>query len=110
MRASDLPEGSARGFDPQAAGRDAFFVVRHEGRLHAWRNACPHVDGAPMAWRRDAYLSADGRLIVCAAHGARFDIASGVCVLGPCVGQALTPVRVAVTAEGDVVLDDVLWP
>lgn len=48
-----------------------------------------------MAWRKDAYLSGDGQHIVCHAHGARFDIATGVCNLGPCLGHALTPVRLA---------------
>jgi nitrite reductase/ring-hydroxylating ferredoxin subunit len=99
-RLDDLPEGAARGFDPAGEGRDAFFVVKRGGRLHAWRNACPHQDGAPMAWRKDAYLSADGTRIVCSAHGAQFDIASGVCLRGPCLGQALTPVALETGADG----------
>ena len=89
----ELREGSSRGFDPWGDGRDTVFIVRRQG-LHGWRNACPHWAGAPMAWRKDAYLSGDGQHIVCHAHGARFDIATGVCTLGPCLGQALTPVPI----------------
>jgi nitrite reductase/ring-hydroxylating ferredoxin subunit len=49
-----------------------------------------------MAWRKDAYLNADRDRIVCSAHGALFDIVTGVCILGPCIGQALQPLRLTV--------------
>lgn len=97
----ELPEGEARGFDPLGQGRDTVFVVRRQG-LHAYRNACPHWQGAPMAWRKDAYLSGDGRYIVCHAHGARFEIATGLCVLGPCVGESLVPVALVQTTTGEI--------
>lgn len=103
-RAADLPEGASRGFDPTGAGRTTVFVVRHHGALHAWRDACPHIDGAPMAWRQDAYLNHDRSRIVCHAHGAQFDIATGACLIGPCLGQALSPVQVIETPAGDIVL------
>ena len=99
----DLPEGSARGFDPMGEGRDTVFVVRREG-LFAYRDACPQWDGAPMAWRKDAYLGGDGQRIVCHAHGAQFDIRTGLCVAGPCVGQSLTPVPLIQTDDGEVLL------
>ena len=105
-RLDELPDGQSRGFDPTGTGRDTLFIVRQGERLHAWRNACPHVDGAPMAWRKDAYLSGDRRRIVCYAHGAQFDIASGECLLGPCLGQRLSPVVVQLTAAGEVWLAD----
>jgi nitrite reductase/ring-hydroxylating ferredoxin subunit len=49
-----------------------------------------------MAWRKDEYLNAARDRIVCAAHGAQFDIATGVCTLGPCLGQRLEPVVLCV--------------
>ncbi len=98
----DLAEGQARGFDPTGTGQDQLLLVRHAGRLHAWRNACPHVDGAPLAWRRDAYLSADRRHIVCYAHGARFDPTTGHCIAGPALGSALTPVAIDIKNDGEV--------
>ena len=103
-RLAELPEGSSRGFDPQGTGQDSVFVVRQGTTLHAYRNACPHQSGAPMAWRKDAYLNGDGTRIVCHAHGAQFDIGSGVCVLGPCLGQTLEPVEIEVGADGTVIL------
>jgi nitrite reductase/ring-hydroxylating ferredoxin subunit len=97
----ELADGKARGFDP-GGGRsgDAMFVVRRGDQVWGWRDACPHVDGAPLAWRKDAYLSADGRSIVCYGHGAVFAIDTGVCTQGPCLGQALTPVKVERDEQG----------
>jgi len=100
----EIVDGDSRGFDPGATGRDTMFVVRQGSTLHAYLNACPHIDGAPMAWRKDAYLSGDRRHIVCHAHGARFDIASGRCVLGPCQDQALTPVPIQALPSGRIAL------
>ena len=94
---NDLPEGQARGY-----AELGIFVLRHAGRLHAYRDACPHYGDTPLAWRRDAYLNADASRIVCAAHGAQFDPATGVCLLGPCLGQALSRVPVMVADDGRI--------
>jgi nitrite reductase/ring-hydroxylating ferredoxin subunit len=98
-RASELAEGSARGFAPDSCGRDRLFVVRKNG-FHAYRNACPHWEGTSLPWRKDAYLNADATRIVCSAHGAQFDIDTGVCLLGPCPGQSLTRLPVMETSDG----------
>ena len=100
----DLPDPGARGFDPGKAGRDTLFVVRRGAELHAYRDACPPFGDTQMAWRKDAYLNGDGTRIVCHAHGAQFDIASGECLLGPCLGQRLVPVEIEVTSDGDIAL------
>ena len=102
-RLDEIVDGTARGFAIAGALRDTMFVVRRGDCVRGWLNACPHVDGAPLAWRKDAYLSADGQAIVCYGHGAVFDMNTGVCTKGPCLGQSLTPVYL----ERDV--DGVLW-
>ncbi|MDQ0137653.1 nitrite reductase/ring-hydroxylating ferredoxin subunit [Neorhizobium galegae] len=103
-RIEDIGEGEARGFGPVEGYRRKIIVVRKERRLHAWLDACPHYpQGTPMAWRSDAYLSGDGRHIACHSHGALFDIETGECVLGPCLGQGLTRVELTVTEEGKVI-------
>ncbi|MGV7215212.1 Rieske (2Fe-2S) protein [Bradyrhizobium sp. UFLA05-112] len=99
-RSEEIGEGQSRGFDLGDEDQDTIFVVRCRGALHAWRNACPHVDGAPMAWRRDAYLNADGTRIVCHAHGAQFMPDTGLCVQGPCLGKRLIPVGFVTDADG----------
>lgn len=93
--ASDLPEGTAKGF-----AAHGMLVVRHGGQVYGWRDACPHYGDTPLAWRRDAYLNADASRIVCAAHGALFEPDTGLCTLGPCLGQSLTPVTVTMGAGG----------
>ena len=97
----DLRDGDSRGFDLRGRGRDTIFVVRQGASLHGWLNVCPH-HGAPLAWRKDAYLNAARDRIVCGAHGAQFDIHTGACTLGPCLGQALTPMPLTVRDDGEV--------
>jgi nitrite reductase/ring-hydroxylating ferredoxin subunit len=53
-----------------------------------------------MAWRKNAYLNAAHTHIVCSGHGAQFEIATGLCTLGPCFGESLTAVPVAVRPDG----------
>ncbi|RAX41159.1 Rieske (2Fe-2S) protein [Rhizobium tropici] len=102
-RTEDIGEGKARGFGPVGGYRRKIIVLRKEGRLHAWLDACPHYpQGTPMAWRSNAYLNGDGTHIACHSHGALFDMETGECVLGPCLGQGLTRVELTVTEEGEV--------
>jgi nitrite reductase/ring-hydroxylating ferredoxin subunit len=98
-RADELAEGQSRGFDPWNEGQDSVLLVRHHGSVHGWLDACPHHGGTPMAWRKDAYLNAQRTRIVCAAHGAQFDIASGACTLGPCLGQSLRRVELDIKEQ-----------
>lgn len=101
-RFAELTDGAARGFDPLAEGRDTMFVVRRGAIAVGYRNACPHYDGARMAWRKDAFLNADGTRIQCSAHGALFRIADGLCEIGPCLGASLTAVPLLIE-------DGILW-
>jgi nitrite reductase/ring-hydroxylating ferredoxin subunit len=101
----DLPDGGSRGFDPQRRGQDSLLLVRRHAQVWAWADACPH-HGTPMAWRKDEYLNAAKDRIVCAAHGAQFDIASGLCTLGPCLGQHLQAMPIHLQANGEIHLAD----
>ncbi|MDH6153414.1 MULTISPECIES: Rieske (2Fe-2S) protein [Paraburkholderia] len=98
----ELDDPGSRGFDPAGQGRDTLLLVRCDGEVFAYLDACPHYGGTPMAWRKDAYLNGDGTRIVCHAHGAQFDIATGECLVGPCLGQRLTRLDTTVTEDGDV--------
>ena len=97
--ASDLAEGHAKGFAERGV-----FALRFKGNFHVYVDACPHYGDTPLAWRKDAYLNADGTRIVCAAHGAQFEPDTGLCVLGPCLGQSLQSVPVALSADGNLVM------
>jgi nitrite reductase/ring-hydroxylating ferredoxin subunit len=96
-RLGDVPDGGAKGFHEQKV-----FVVRRGDCVDVWRDNCPH-EHVPMAWRRDEYLNKRRTRIVCAAHGAQFDMESGVCTLGPCLGQALERVAHHMVGDGIVI-------
>jgi nitrite reductase/ring-hydroxylating ferredoxin subunit len=101
-RFDELPDRESRGFDPWHEGQDSVLLVRQGERVFGWRDACPHHGGTPMAWRKDAYLNADRNRIVCAAHGAQFDIETGACTLGPCLGQGLQAVELVITETKNI--------
>ena len=50
------------------------------------------------------FLAPDGNLIRCIMHGALFEIATGDCVAGPCMGHGLQPLPIDVR-DGYVLLD-----
>ena len=101
----DVPDGTARGFEACNEGEDPLFVVRLGHRLYAYRDRCPH-QGARLPWRRDAYLNREATRIVCHAHGAEFDIATGACLRGPCLGQSLEPVSLEITRHDEIFVTD----
>ena len=53
----------------------------------------------------DRFLTRDGRHLLCSTHGALFDIATGLCLHGPCKGRSLRAVPVALR-DGMVVVTD----
>jgi nitrite reductase/ring-hydroxylating ferredoxin subunit len=103
-RIEELPDGDSRGFDPMGTGQDTVIVIRQRNRVYAYKDACPHYGTSPMAWRKDAYLNADRTRIVCSAHGAQFDITTGACTLGPCLGQSLIAVPTTINDAGELLL------
>ncbi|WP_373877897.1 Rieske (2Fe-2S) protein [Pseudomonas turukhanskensis] len=91
-RSDEIVEGQARGFDPEQRGRDSIFALRHDGQIRIYRNSCPHLD-VRLEYRKDRFMSADGQLIMCYAHGAQFLPATGECIYGPCLGERLQAVQ-----------------
>ncbi|GMU70468.1 MAG: hypothetical protein AMXMBFR37_28000 [Steroidobacteraceae bacterium] len=105
----EIPVGGARGFtfgsgDWPLRG----LLVRTSQGVHAYVNRCPHARH-PLNLRPHEFLTPDSGLILCRSHGALFEKATGLCVAGPCAGQALTPVAVRVEA-GCVLLDEAVDP
>lgn len=92
---ADLPEGTSRGFPPSPGGFTGLFAVRRDGAVHVYVNSCPHI-GTPLDWAPDRFLSRDGARIVCATHGAEFEIATGACISGPCLGDCLERVMIRI--------------
>jgi nitrite reductase/ring-hydroxylating ferredoxin subunit len=71
------------------------FVVRQGDDIYAYQNVCAHV-GYPLNWSPNRFLTKDNSAIICASHGAIYDIQTGQCVAGPAGGRALRAVQVAV--------------
>lgn len=102
---ADIAEGAARGFAAAPGGFTGLFAVKKDGRIHVYVNSCPHV-GLPLEPLPDRFLDAKKQTIICSAHGARFRIADGVCVSGPCMGEALEAVPARIVAGQVVVPSD----
>ena len=100
-RAEDIADRSGRGFTVTLAGAEtAIMVVRLGGTLRAYVNCCPHL-GMTLDWQPDLFFDFERRHLLCGMHGALFRVADGVCIYGPCIGRALTPVAIEVR-DGEV--------
>jgi nitrite reductase/ring-hydroxylating ferredoxin subunit len=77
---------------------ESLILHRDGARVRAWFNVCPHA-GRRLDWAPGKFLRSDG-LMVCAAHGASFELGGGECVAGPCRGAALRAVAVEVRDGG----------
>ena len=64
------------------------FVVRKGESVFAYLNRCPHA-GFPLNRSPDGFLGMNNQRIMCRSHGAMFEIESGICVDGICIGQSL---------------------
>jgi len=95
----DVPPGASAKFLLRWRGTKVEgFVVNFEGRYRAYVNRCAHA-GTPLDWWPNEFFTEDGRLLICATHGALFEPDSGRCAGGPCAGGTLWPLTVRV--EGD---------
>lgn len=78
-------------------------IVHRDGQaVRAWLNVCPHA-GRRLDWAPGKFLKSKEGHLVCAAHGASFELVSGECVAGPCRGDTLRPIAVEVR-DGEVIL------
>lgn len=92
-----IPDGGFAEVEAVVDGNDAESLLLHRDgdRVRAWLNICPHA-GRRLDWAPGLFLKTKEGLLVCAAHGASFELDGGTCVAGPCRGEALRAVAVAV--------------
>jgi nitrite reductase/ring-hydroxylating ferredoxin subunit len=103
-RSEEIAEGEARSFPMREGSRSKLILVRRHGALYAYWDACPHYGDTPMAWRTNEYLNAGRDRIVCASHGAEFEIETGRCILGAALGKSLSAAPIEVSAADEVYL------
>ena len=104
MRLSALNDIADGGFAEVEATIDgdaeSLVLYRVGDEVRAWLNVCPHA-GRRLDWAPGQFLKSKDGHLVCAAHGASFELNRGDCVAGPCRGDALRAVQVQVR-DGEV--------
>ncbi|HEY0662339.1 MAG TPA: Rieske (2Fe-2S) protein [Lysobacter sp.] len=91
-----VPDGGFAEVEATLDGDAESLLLHREGdRVRAWLNICPHA-GRRLDWAPGQFLRNKEGLLVCAAHGATFELQGGQCVAGPCRGESLRAVDVAV--------------
>ena len=78
------------------------FLVKYDENIYAYKNYCPHAVHQ-LNWSPDNFLTPDKKKIICSSHGAIFDIESGLCVSGPCVGSKLLKLECFINNERVIV-------
>jgi len=98
-----IPDGGFAEVEAVVDGdAESLILHREGGEVRAWLNVCPHA-GRRLDWSPGQFLKSKDGLLVCAAHGASFELVNGECVAGPCRGEALRDVRVEVR-DGAIIL------
>lgn len=91
-----IPDGGFAEIEAVIDGdAESLVLYREGGEVRAWLNVCPHA-GRRLDWSPGQFLKSKDGLLVCAAHGASFELVNGECVAGPCRGEALRVVDVDV--------------
>ena len=93
----DIDDGATRLVETEPERDPDIFVVRKGARVFAYVNDCPHQN-LPLDLVPGRFLDLHKARILCTNHGARFEIETGECVLGPCRGERLAAVPVRVVA------------
>jgi nitrite reductase/ring-hydroxylating ferredoxin subunit len=70
------------------------FVVRYDGRAHAYLNQCAHI-AVELDWVEGEFFDRTGLYLICTTHGATYEPDTGHCIMGPCKGQRLHALAVA---------------
>ena len=81
---------------------ETLVLYRDGDAVRAWLNVCPHA-GRALDWAPGQFLKSREGHLVCAVHGASFELEGGICVAGPCKGDSLRAVPVLVR-DGKVLL------
>ena len=82
-------EGEGRSFVGRVQGKIfKGLVVRKGDKFFAFENLCRHLP-IPLDLEDDQFFSHDHSFLQCQMHGALYEINTGKCVGGPCVGSTL---------------------
>lgn len=94
-RVADIPDGGALALTFREGGYFSLLLARKGARVFAYLNQCAHA-AYPLHRADGGVLVQEGRYIVCAVHGASFELETGVCAGGPCNGAGLAAMAIEV--------------
>lgn len=101
IRLEQIEDGGLAETEMDVEGVAESVILHRAGNeVRGWLNICPHA-GRRLDWAPGQFLKSREGLLVCAVHGASFELEAGQCVSGPCRGQALNAVALAVR-DGEV--------
>ena len=96
LHLQQVEDGGFAEVEAQLDGDAESLILHRRGdEVRAWLNVCPHA-GRRLDWAPGRFLCNKEGQLVCAVHGATFELAEGVCVAGPCRGAALRAVELEV--------------
>lgn len=81
------------------------FVMRYKRKILAYRNVCRHA-AIPLDWTPNEFFDETGDYLLCRTHGALYEPKTGMCIGGPCTGQALHEVPIRVGPLGSIFLNE----
>jgi nitrite reductase/ring-hydroxylating ferredoxin subunit len=96
-----LPDGVPTACETDGGAPESLILLRRGDAVRGWLNVCPHA-GRRLDWAPGKFLMTKTGQLVCAVHGASFELDAGECVAGPCRGQSLRTVAVRVDVDGMV--------
>jgi nitrite reductase/ring-hydroxylating ferredoxin subunit len=68
------------------------FAVRYQNKVYAYVNQCAHMP-VELDWNEGDFFDLTQNYLMCATHGAHYQPETGYCVMGPCVGRSLQPIK-----------------
>jgi thiosulfate dehydrogenase [quinone] large subunit len=95
--ASQVPVGGSATFQDPASGDPGLVLQLTKDQFVAYDAVCPHA-GCTVGY------SPGAKLIVCPCHGSEFDPATGA-VISPPAPRGLSPIHVALSADGQLYVD-----
>lgn len=84
-----MADNSAKGFEAKVKGR-VFrgILVRKGGKFYAYQNLCQHLP-ITLDLNDERFFNHEKTHLQCHMHGALYELETGVCTAGPCVGAKL---------------------
>ena len=96
IRLEQIEDGGFAEIEMNVDGVAESVILHRDGEaVRGWLNICPHA-GRRLEVGPGHFLKTPDGLLMCAVHGATFELVDGVCVGGPCRGQQLAKVDVRV--------------